>query len=109
MIVKGQKPEWPDKPPRVVAVRPLDGHRLELKFDEGTVGVVDLEGWLIGAGGVFVPLADEAFFRQVRLCSEAGTVEWPNDVDLCPDVLYSRMTGIPIPLAERKEPAPAKA
>ena len=57
-------------------------------------------GWVIGAGGVFEPLKDPAFFRQVRLNGEAGTIEWPNGVDLCPDVLYSRATGIPIPFAE---------
>jgi hypothetical protein len=103
-----KKPEWPQKPPRVVAVRPLGAHRLELTFDEGTVGVVDFNDWLIGAGGVFAPLADEAFFRQVRLCPEGGTIEWPNGLDLCPDVLYGRATGIPIPFAEHEESAPVK-
>jgi hypothetical protein len=80
-----------------------------LKFSEGTEGVVDLEGWLIGAGGVFAPLEDAAFFRQVRVSAEGGTIEWPNGVDLCPDVLYSRATGIPIPFAERQQPAPAES
>ncbi len=55
MTVDRQPAEWPEKPPRIVAVRPLDGYRVELKFSEGTQGVVDLEGWLIGAGGVFAP------------------------------------------------------
>jgi hypothetical protein len=106
MIVTGKKSEWPEKPPRVVVVRPLEPYRLELTFDEGTVGVVDLEGWLIGAGGVFAPLEDRAFFQQVRLCPDGGTVEWPNGVDLCPDVLYSRATGIPIPFAQREASSP---
>jgi hypothetical protein len=45
-------------------------------------------------------LSDPAFFQQVSVDEEAGTVQWPNGVDLCPDVLYSRATGIPIPFAE---------
>ncbi len=106
MIVTEKKFEWPEKSPRVVVVRPLEPYRLELTFDEGTVGVVDLEGWLIGLGGVFAPLEDKAFFRQVRLCSDGGTVEWPNGVDLCPDVLYSRATRIPIPFAQRDASSP---
>jgi hypothetical protein len=55
---------------------------------------------LIGTGGVMAPLADPEFFRQVSVDEEAGTIHWPNGVDLCPDVLYSRATGIPIPFAE---------
>ena len=102
------KAVWPVEPPRVIAVRPLDGYRLELKFNDGTSGVVSLDGWLIGAGGMFAALEDTAFFQQVRLSTEAGTIEWPNGVDLCPDVLYSRMTGIPIPFAEREAAAPVK-
>ncbi len=100
---------WPAESPGVVAVRPLDGYRLELRFNDGAVGVVNLEGWLIGRGGVFAALGDQAFFQQVRLSTEAGTIEWPNGVDLCPDVLYSRVTGIPIPFAEHDESSPAKA
>jgi len=42
---------------------------------------------------VFRPLADIAFFKQVQLDHEAGTIVWPNGVDFCPDVLYSIATG----------------
>ncbi len=71
--------------------RPLDGYRLELKFNNGARECSRLE--------------DVAFFQQVRLGMEAGTIEWPNGVDLCPDVLYSRVTGIPITFAEREASA----
>ncbi len=91
---------WPERSPRVIAVRPVDGYRLELTFDDGVAGVVDLDGWLIGSGGLLERLADRDFFRQVSVDQEAGTIQWPNGVDLCPDVLYSRATGIPIPFAE---------
>jgi len=36
----------------------------------------------------FIPLKDPDFFSQVRVDPEAGTVVWPNGVDLDPDVLY---------------------
>ncbi len=91
---------WPEQSPRVTAVRYLDSYRLQLTFDNGVSGVVNLDGWLIGTGGVMGPLSDHAFFRQVSVDEEAGTIRWPNGVDLCPDVLYSRATGIPIPFAE---------
>ena len=81
---------------RISGVRALEGYRLELAFTDGTRGVADLTDWVVGQGGVFEALEHEAFFRQVRVNQELGTIQWPNDVDLCPDVLYSRVTGKPV-------------
>jgi hypothetical protein len=44
---------------------------------------------------------DIEFFQQVQVDPEAGTIVWPNEVDFCPDVLYSLVTGKPIQ-AKRK-------
>jgi hypothetical protein len=38
--------------------------------------------------GVFAPLRDPALFAQVYVDHEAGTIVWPNDVDVDPDTLY---------------------
>jgi hypothetical protein len=48
--------------------------------------------------GVFAPLLQDDYFRQVTVNTELGTVVWPNGADLCPDVLYSQATGIKISL-----------
>ncbi|MBM3749202.1 MAG: DUF2442 domain-containing protein [Acidobacteria bacterium] len=82
--------------PRVKRVRHLGGFRLELMFTDGTTGELDLESRIVGRGGVFGPLEDPDFFKQVWVDPEAGTIVWPNEVDLCPDVLYSLVTGKPI-------------
>jgi hypothetical protein len=37
---------------------------------------------------VFDALHDEAFFARVTIDPEAGTLAWPNGVDLDPDMLY---------------------
>jgi Protein of unknown function (DUF2442) len=100
MSEKHPQNRWPEQSPRVVAVRPVDRYRLELSFEDGVIGIIDLDGWLIGSGGVMEALADREFFQRVSVNEEAGTIQWPNGVDLCPDVLYSRATGISIPFAE---------
>jgi hypothetical protein len=87
--------------PRVTHVRHVEGYRLELTFADGVQVVLDFEDRIVGRGGVFSPLEDVAFFRQVRVDSEARTIVWPNDVDLDPDVLYSEATGTPIDLGEK--------
>jgi hypothetical protein len=61
---------------------------------------LDFEERVVGSGGVFAPLEDMVFFRQVKVDPEAGTIVWPNEVDLCPDVLYSLVTGKPIRVPE---------
>ena len=86
--------------PRVTQVRHLGEYRLELSFTDGTTGELNLKERIVRRGGVFTPLADLAFFAQVKVDPEAGTIVWPNEVDFCPDVLYSLVTGRPIPLLE---------
>lgn len=59
---------------------------MELDFTDGTTRVVDLDPYL--RGPVFEPLRrDPALFRQVRVDPVLGTIVWPNDADIDPDVL----------------------
>lgn len=39
-------------------------------------------------GPVFLPLHDPAYFAQVKLDQECGTVIWPNGADLAPEEIY---------------------
>ncbi len=86
--------------PRVTEVRHLGEYRLELSFTDGTKGELNLKERVVGRGGVFTPLEDIGFFSQVKVDPEAGTIVWPNEVDFCPDVLYSLVTGRPIRVLE---------
>ena len=86
--------------PRVKQVRHLGEYRLQLCFTDGTTGEVDFKARVTGRGGVFSPLEDVGFFGRVTVDPEAGTIVWPNEVDFCPDVLYSLVTGKPIRVLE---------
>ena len=80
----------------IVEVQPLEGYRLRLRFEDGVVGEVDLEK-MIQFQGIFAPLKERGTFVQVRVHPELGTIVWPNGADLDPLVLYSQVTGAPIP------------
>jgi hypothetical protein len=80
----------------IIAVNPLEDHRLYLKFEDGKEGVIDLTK-IIRFMGIFEPLNDPNYFKTVKLNPEWGTIYWENGADLDPDVLYSLVTGEPVP------------
>ncbi|NUM56693.1 MAG: DUF2442 domain-containing protein [Candidatus Hydrogenedentes bacterium] len=76
--------------PRVSKVEVLDGYRIDLTFDDGTRGVVDLAD--LAGKGVFSAWRDRENFEQVGI-GTSGELVWGKDVDLCPDSLYLKVTG----------------
>jgi hypothetical protein len=83
---------------RVTAVEPLDGFRLQLTFTDGLVREVDLSDDL--RGPMAAPLQDPAYFHQVRVDPEVGTVVWPNGYDVDPDVLHGDHEPVGRPAAQ---------
>ena len=75
---------------RVTHVKTLPSFRLELTFDNSDSGVVDLNH--LAGRGVFSAWNQPGVFEQVAI-SASGAVEWPGEIDLCPDALYLQMTG----------------
>jgi hypothetical protein len=79
--------------PLLIEATPIEGHIVRLRFADGAAGEVDL-GYLLEYGGVFEPLCDDEFFRELRADPEAGTIVWPNGADVAPETLYERVRGI---------------
>jgi hypothetical protein len=75
---------------KITDVKPLENYKLFLHFDDGASGVVDLSN--MAGRGVFEAWNDDGVFRQVQI-TKLGALEWPGEIDLCPDALYLRLTG----------------
>ncbi|HUR86042.1 MAG TPA: DUF2442 domain-containing protein [Solirubrobacteraceae bacterium] len=68
-------------------VEPFAERWVRLTFGDGAVHEVDLTG-LLEAGAVFASVRDDRdVFEAVSVDREFGTIVWPNDIDLDPDVL----------------------
>ncbi len=67
----------------------LDGHRLEVTFDDGITGIVDVSEYVRPLEGVFEPLRDES--EVAKAFVDGGAVCWPNGADLAPEVLYDHI------------------
>ena len=70
--------------PRISEVTVIDGHKLQLLFDNGERRIYDCSELL--HFGVLQELQDENYFKQARVSD--GTVVWPHEQDICPDTLY---------------------
>lgn len=94
----------------VTEVRPLQGLRIQATFSDGAIKEIDLSD-LMARGGVFAPIREHReVFEQVHVNPETRTVEWPNEVDLDPEVLYGLFepaSGVRIERRTVREPAPA--
>jgi hypothetical protein len=75
---------------QITKAKALPGYRLELQFDNGEGGVVDLSEFV--GRGVCAAWENRSVFEQVTITAD-GAVEWPGEIDFCPDALYLRMTG----------------
>ena len=83
--------------PDIVAVDVPAHFHVHLTFSDGSQGTVDLTSWFGDHGGLFLALHDPVFFAQVSVDREAGTIVWPNGVDLDPDMLFLAARGMQAP------------
>jgi len=75
---------------KITKVKVLHDYHLELAFDDGVCGMVNLAD--LAGKGVFALWRDHRAFEQVRIGS-SGELVWGDQVDLCPDALYLKVMG----------------
>ena len=75
---------------KLIEVRPLPSYRLFLRYEDGVAGEVDLSS-LVGRG-VFKLWNDPEAFQRVAIGS-GGELHWSDEVDLCADAQYLKITG----------------
>lgn len=70
--------------PRVIEVKPTENYELYLKFNNGEEKILDMKEKLNHI--FFEPLKIKEIFNTVH--TNGITVEWDQEIDLCPDELY---------------------
>ena len=73
-----------------VEAAPRAGYRIWLRYSDGVSGEVDLSD--LAGRGVFGAWLDRSFFEKVYV-SPYGSIAWSEEVELCEDALYLRLTG----------------
>jgi len=75
---------------KIVFVKAMPEYKLMLEYADGTKGEVDVSH--LAGKGVFKKWEIPGEFEKVSIGS-MGELVWGNDLDLCPDSLYLRLTG----------------
>ena len=74
---------------RVTHVEAEPGHVLRLAFSDGVAGLTDLSD--LAGRGVITGWSNPKAFAAVEI-DPFGGLAWPDEVDLCADMLYLRVT-----------------
>lgn len=87
---------------RILEAKPLEGHRLWVRFSDGLEGIYAVAPER--RGGVFLRLLDAAAFNAVTINEDFGCVEWPGGIDLCPtsmhDEIAAAIAAVPVGAAK---------
>lgn len=73
-----------------VEVTALDGYKLHIRYEDGVEGDVDLSD--LAGKGVFAAWEKPGVFESVSV-GDNGEIRWSNEIDICPDAVYLRITG----------------
>jgi high-affinity K+ transport system ATPase subunit B len=72
---------------KAIDVKPLDGNKIKVVFNDGVSGVIDLND-LIGKG-IFQQLKDEVLFRKVYI--DGSAIAWSPELEIDADNIYAEI------------------
>jgi Protein of unknown function (DUF2442) len=76
--------------PIPITVKPLPDYRIWIKYSDGAEGEVDFSR--LAGKGVFKFWDDYRNFQRVYI-SDDGAIAWSEDIEVCPDATYLKLTG----------------
>ena len=76
--------------PNIKNAKALPGYKLEVEFEDGVSGVIDLGKWK--GKGVFEQWNNEDNFKRFRITVDKK-IEWCEDIDMDPDAFYLKLIG----------------
>lgn len=77
---------------RPTKVKPLDGYKIWVEFEDGAGGEIDLSELVVK--GVFSKWSDREFFEDVKIGPDRAII-WGDgeEIDMCADWAYMEVTG----------------
>lgn len=76
---------------KLVIVKPKPDYKLYVKYADGTEGETSLSH--LAGKGVFSFWNTPGNFERVYIDKISGAIAWNENLDICPDAVYYRLTG----------------
>lgn len=74
---------------RLKSARYVKNYQIEVSFNDGMSGEVDLSDIL--EKGLFSSLKDTDKFKDFNIDDKTGVLVWKNNLDIAPEFLYERL------------------
>ncbi len=76
---------------RILKATVIEDYKIEISFSDGAKGVADLSSLV--KSELFGKLSDKEAFSRFRIVREGRALSWDEDLELCSDSLYLKVTG----------------
>jgi len=77
---------------KAISATPLEKYKLNLSFNDGTKGVIDLSD--LAGKGVFTAWEEDDTFSKVFIDQESGAIAWPGNLDIDTLNCYLQIKGL---------------
>ncbi len=74
-----------------IKVEPREGFSIWIEFADGSSGILDLSD--LADKPAFVGWSDRAYFESLHINHDLDVIEWGDNLQLCQDALYLKLTG----------------
>jgi hypothetical protein len=71
----------------IAQATPLPDYTILLFFESGQIRLLDMNPY-IEKGGVWAEIGNWQVFAQVKVQEDLGGLEWPGEIDFCPDTAF---------------------
>ena len=76
---------------KLIEIKPMDYGTIWLRYSDGMEGIADLSD-IVGKG-VFEVLENREKFDAAYISENGGALAWGEDLELCADALYLKISG----------------
>jgi hypothetical protein len=76
---------------RIAQAVAAEGLKLRLTFENGVSGTVDFSE--LATSPLFGPLTNDEFFKSVSIIRDGRALAWAEELEICADSLFLRITG----------------
>ncbi|GAB4023996.1 MAG: hypothetical protein Fur0010_27290 [Bdellovibrio sp.] len=77
---------------RIIKAQILNDRMIEVIFDNGVSGTFKFDHFFTPRNDS-MELSRDDYFSKMYIDPETESLTWPNGYDICPDVIYSIITG----------------